>query len=316
MVGQIARRLSIFAISTIAASMVIFVLLTLIGDPARSILGTNATEEAIIATRQRMGLDQPLISQYWAWVSGMVHGDFGTSYLTHQPIGAQISRRLLVTLYLVGGGIVLALIAAVPLGTFAAIRHRSWAGWLLSGISQLGIAVPAFLAGILLAAAFAVQLQWFPSGGYTAPATDFSGFLLRMTLPWLSLGLVQGAILARYVRSAVLDEINQPYIRTARAKGLTRTQAVIKHGLRNAAIPVLTVLGVQLVTVLIGAVVVERVFVLPGIGSYLLDSVARGDRLAVQGVVIVIVALSLFISFVVDLMYVLLNPQLRRVVAS
>lgn len=312
MAWHITRRLIIFAASAIAASIVVFLLLTLIGDPARSILGTNATPAAIDATRERMGLTRPITAQYWSWITNMLHGDFGTSYVTHQPIGAEVARRLAVTLWLVAGGVIIAVALATPLGTFAALRHQRWTGWLLSGVSQLGIAIPAFLAGILLVAVFAVQLGWFPSGGYVPISQDPAQFLRRMALPWLSLGLVQGAVLARYVRSAVLDEIGQDYIRTARSKGLTTTQAVIRQGLRNAAIPVLTVLGVQLVTILVGAVVVERVFVLPGIGSYLLDSVARQDRLAVQGIVIVIVVLSLVISLAVELAYVVLNPRLRK----
>lgn len=309
---QVVRRLGIFLISTLVASVVVFVLLTLVGDPARTALGTDATPQAIAVMRHRMGLDRPITTQFLSWVGGMLHGNFGTSFVTQLPIGPQIGARLLVTLWLVAGGMVVALIVAMPLGTFAALWHRRTAGWVLSGLSQIGIAVPAFLAGILLIAAFAVELGWLPSGSFVVPARDPVGFLKHMILPWLSLGLVQGAVLARYVRSAVLDEMGQDYLRTARAKGRTIRGAVIRHGLRNAAIPVLTVLGVQLITVLIGAVVVERVFVIPGIGSLLVESVARQDRLAVQGIVVTIVVISLAVSFLVDTAYVLIDPRLRR----
>lgn len=309
---QITRRFAIFAVSAVAASIAVFAVLTLVGDPARTALGTGATPEALIEMRRRMGLDRPITNQFGSWVAGMVRGDFGTSYVTQVPIGPQIADRLMVTLWLVAGGMVVALLVAIPLGTMAALQHRKVLGAILAGLSQVGIAVPAFLAGILMVALVSVKLGWLPSGGYVVPGEDPGGFLARMILPWLSLGLVQGAVLARYVRSAVLDEMGQDYLRTARAKGLTTGRAVVKHGLRNAAIPVLTVLGVQLVTILIGAVVVEQVFVIPGIGSFLVDSVARQDRLAVQGIVVTIVVLSLAVSFLVDVAYTVIDPRLRR----
>lgn len=308
----VARRFGIFLASALAASIAIFVSLTLVGDPARTVLGTGVTPAALTEMHHRMGLDRPVTTQFASWVGGMVRGDFGTSYITHLAIGPQIAERLAVTLWLVAGGMVLALAVAIPMGTVAALRHRRPSGWALSALSQLGIAVPAFLAGILLVALFAVTLDWLPAGGYAAPSRDPLGFLSHMVLPWLSLGLVQGAVLARYVRSAVLDEMGQDYLRTARAKGLTLGQAVVKHGLRNASIPVLTVVGVQLITILIGAVVVERVFVIPGIGSFLVDSVARQDRLAVQGIVLTIVVISLAVSFLVDVAYAVIDPRLRK----
>ena len=309
---QLARRLLIFVISAVVASIIVFLLLSAVGDPARTALGVDATDEAVTALRHQMGLDRPIVTQYATWIGGIVHGDFGTSYVTQLAIGPQIADRLLVTLWLVLGGIVVALLVAVPIGTLAAMRNGKPSGVLLSGLSQLGIAVPAFLAGILMVALFAVTLGWLPANGYVVPATDPVGFLGHMILPWLSLGLVQGAVLARYVRSALLDEMGQDYLRTARSKGLTASRAIIRHGFRNASIPVLTVLGVQLVTVLIGAVVVERVFVIPGIGSFLADSVARQDRLAVEGIVVTIVVISLAVSFLVDVLYTVIDPRLRR----
>jgi peptide/nickel transport system permease protein len=201
---------------------------------------------------------------------------------------------------------------AVPLGVAAAVRHRRASGALLSGLSQVGVAVPSFIAGIVLVTVFAVRLGWFPSGGWTPPAQDPVEFLRRLALPALALGLVQGAVLTRYVRSAVLDVLREDFLRTARAKGLTPTRALVRHGLRNAAIPVVTVLGLQLATLLIGAVVVERVFVIPGLGSLLLDGVASRDLLLVQGVVMVLVLAVLVVNFVVDVAYTVLDPRLRR----
>ena len=308
---QVGRRLLVFLASVAAASVAVFLLLSGLSDPARVALGTGATEEAVAALRTRMGLDRPLLAQYLDWVSHAAVGDFGTSYVSGAAIGPQLFDRLTVTLWLVAGALVLAVVLAVPLGTLAALGHRRRWGALVSGATQIGMAVPAFLVGMVLIAVFAEGLGWFPSGGFVVPATDPVRFLEHMALPWASLGLVQAAVLTRYVRSAVLDEWGQDYLRTALAKGLTPWQALVRHGLRNAAIPVLTVLGVQLVTILVGAVVVEQVFVIPGIGSWLVDMVGNQDVLAVQAIVVTLVALALAVSFLVDLAYTVLDPRLR-----
>ena len=306
------RRLLIFLASVVVASIGVFWLLSGLGDPARIALGTSATDEAVASLRGEMGLNRSLLSQYLSWSGSALHGDFGASYLNRSAIGPQLFDRLSVTLLLVAGAVVLSLLIALPLGLLSALWHRRAAGWILSGLTQLGVAVPAFLVGILAVALFAVKLNWLPSGGYVVPATDPVGFLKVMILPWCSLGLVQGAVLTRYVRSAVLDEMGQDYLRTARSKGLTPLQALLRHGVRNAAIPVLTVLGVQLVTVLVGAVVIERVFVIPGIGSWLVESVGNQDILQVQAIVVTLVVIALAVSFVIDILYTLIDPRLRQ----
>jgi peptide/nickel transport system permease protein len=313
MVLQLVRRTAVFAVSLVVASIAVFGFMTVLpGDPARVALGVNATAEAVAATRAEFGTDRPLAVQYVDWVSGLPRGEFGRSYVTDTDIGPQILDRLLVTTWLVISGMVVALVVALPMGIAAAVRHRRASGALISGISQVGVAVPSFIAGILLVTVFAVRLGWLPSGGWTPPAQDPVQFLRRLALPALALGLVQGAVLTRYVRSAVLDVLREDYLRTARAKGLTPTRALVRHGLRNAAIPVVTVLGLQLATLLIGAVVVERVFVIPGLGSLLLDGVANRDLLLVQGVVIVLVLAVLVVNFLVDVAYTVLDPRLRR----
>ena len=250
-------------------------------------------------------------TQYFDWLGGLVHGDLGTSYISKVAIAPQVFDRLQVTLWLVVAGMIIALAVAVPAGTVMAARHRKVSGFALSALSQLGVAVPAFLAGILLIVVFAVKLGWLPANGWTPPAQDPGMFLKQLILPALALGLVQGAVLTRYVRSAVLDVLREDYLRTARAKGLRPFQALWRHGLRNAAVPVVTVLGLQLATLLIGAVVVERVFVIPGLGSLLLDGVSNRDLLLVQDVVMVLVVAVLLVNFVVDLLYVALDPRLR-----
>jgi peptide/nickel transport system permease protein len=313
MVLQLLRRTAVFVVSLVVASVAVFAFMTVLpGDPARVALGVNATEEAVAATRAEFGTDRPLVVQYADWVSGLPRGEFGRSYVTDADIGPQIVDRLLVTTWLVLCGMVIALVVALPLGIAAAVRHRRPSGALISGLSQVGVAVPSFIAGILLVTVFAVRLGWLPSGGWTPPAQDPVQFLRQLALPALALGLVQGAVLTRYVRSAVLDVLREDFLRTARAKGLTPTRALVRHGLRNAAIPVVTVLGLQLATLLIGAVVVERVFVIPGLGSLLLDGVANRDLLLVQGVVIVLVLAVLVVNFLVDVAYTVLDPRLRR----
>ncbi|MFC3450424.1 ABC transporter permease [Amycolatopsis speibonae] len=312
MTVKIARRAGILVASVLAASIVVFLFMAVLpGDPAQVALGVNATPELVAKTRAEFGIDRPLVTQYFDWIGGVLHGDFGRSYVTREEIGPALADRLGVTLWLVGAGMLVALLIAVPAGTFAAVRHRKADGTAVSGLSQIGVAIPAFLAGIILVQIFAVQLRWLPSGGWTPPVQDPGEFVRGLVLPALSLGLVQGAVLTRYVRSAVLDTLGQDYLRTARSKGLRPFQALFRHGLRNAAVPVVTVLGLQLATLLIGAVVVERVFVLPGLGSMLLDSVASRDLLSVQGIVLVLVVGVLLVNFVVDLLYTVLDPRLR-----
>ncbi|OZM72825.1 ABC transporter permease [Amycolatopsis antarctica] len=306
------RRLAILAVSVVVASVVVFFFMAVLpGDPAQVALGVNATPELVAQTRAEFGIDRPLLTQYLDWIGGVFAGDFGQSYVTREPIGPQLLDRLGVTMWLVGAGMAVAALIALPLGTVAAVWHRRPAGTALSGLSQLGVAVPAFLAGIILVQVFAVRLGWLPSGGWTPPNQDAGAFLSGLVLPALSLGLVQGAVLTRYVRSSVLDVLREDYLRTARSKGLRPYPALIRHGLRNAAVPVVTVLGLQLATLLVGAVVVERVFVLPGLGSMLLDSVASRDLLAVQGIVLVLVVGVLLVNFLVDLLYAVVDPRLR-----
>lgn len=313
MLLRVLVRTGVLLASLAASSVLVFgFLAALPGDPARIALGVNATDEAVAALRTEFGLDRPLVTQYLDWVGGMITGDPGRSYVSKALIGPQLADKIQVTLWLVGAATLVAIVIALPAGVLMAVRHGRIAGLLLAAVSQVGVAVPAFLAGILLITLFAVQLRWLPSGGWTAPIEDPVMFLKQLTLPALSLGLVQGAVLTRYVRSAVIDVLREDYLRTARAKGLTPGRALWRHGLRNAMVPVVTVLGLQLATLLIGAVVVERVFVLPGIGNLLLDAVANRDLLLVQAVVMVLVVAVLVVNFVVDLLYAVLDPRLRH----
>lgn len=308
---RVLTRLAVLLASLVVASVVVFAFMTVLpGDPARVALGVNASDEAVAELRTRFGLDRPLPAQYLDWAGGLLRLDLGESYVSRAEIGPLVADRLQVSGILVVTAMAVALLVALPLGTWAAVAHRRPSGVLVTGLSQLGIALPAFLVGILLIALFSVQLGWLPSFGWRPPSEGLA-FVSRLVLPVLSLALVQAAVLTRFVRTAVLDVLREDYLRTARAKGLRPGEALRRHGLRNAAVPVVTVVGLQLATLLVGAVVIERVFTIPGLGSLLLDGVGDRDLLLVQTVVMVIVAAVLIINFLVDVLYQVIDPRVR-----
>ncbi|SDN89120.1 peptide/nickel transport system permease protein [Cryobacterium flavum] len=312
MVLVVLRRIGVFATTVVVASIVTFLMLSILpGNAARIALGVQASEADVAAQATLMGLDRPAIVRYLDWFGHVLIGDFGTSTVSRQPIGPEITDALGITVILVLTSVVLALLFAIPFGILTAVRQRKPDGAILSGISQIGVAVPGFLAGMLLVTVFAVTLRWLPAGGWVDPGEDFGGFLEHLILPAIALGSVQGAVLSRYVRSSVLEVMREDFIRTARAKGLGAGRALFRHGLRNAAVPVMTVLGLQIATLLVGAVVIERVFSIPGLGSLLLDKVALRDLPAVQGIVLVLVVFVLALNFLVDLAFTVIDPRLR-----
>jgi peptide/nickel transport system permease protein len=306
----VVRRFGVFALSVFVSSLLVFAVMSILpGDPAQVMLGTQATPEAIADLRERLGLNEPLISQYFDWLWSAVQGDFGVSPFTGQEIAPQILDRLKLTIPLAVFSMTLTVLVSFPLGVYAAARHRKIGDAVISVGSQVGLAIPAFWAGLLLVTAFAVNNRWFPSGGFPGWEVSFSESVRALILPAVSLAIVQSAIVTRYVRSAVLDTMRNDYIRTARAKGLTRSASLWRHGLRNAAIPVLTVLGLQFAALLAGTVVIESVFVLPGLGSMLLQGITRRDLVLVQGGAFTIAVLILSVNLFVDLMYRVLDPR-------
>jgi peptide/nickel transport system permease protein len=306
------KRIGVFAISLASASVLIFVICAALpGDVAQVILGTNATPQSLAALRRSLGLNRPLPVRYLDWVSSMLTGDFGTSYLSRLPVAGQIAGRLGVTCWLVAFGMALALLIAIPVGLLAALRSRQASGLVISGLSQIGMAIPAFWAGIMLVFGFAVKLRWLPANGYVPLVDDPIQWAAHLVLPVISLAIVQSSVLIRYVRSAILEVLNEDYIRTARAVGWTRIRALLRHGLRNAALSIVTVLGLQLATLFVGAIVIESVFALPGLGQLLLTAVAQRDLVVVQGTVMVLVLAVLVINSLVDLSYLAIDPRLR-----
>lgn len=315
--GAVVRRLSIFLATLIGASILIFLAVqALPGDVAQASLGMGASPEQVARLREQWGLDRPPVVRYLEWMTGLLRGDFGSSYLTGQSVASQIAPRLAVTAWLVGFAMPIAVLVAIGLGMVAAIRRRSWQGTVAAGLSQLGMAVPAFYAGILLVVVFAVRLRWLPANGYVSLVDPRGGvragpWLSHLVLPVVSLVIVQASVLSRYVRSSLIEVLSEDYYRTARSIGWTRYAALLRHGIRNAAISVVTVVGLQLATMIIGAIVVEQVFALPGLGTLLLSAVANRDLLIVQGVVMLLVTAVLVINLLVDLSYVAIDPRLR-----
>jgi len=304
------RRVGVYLLSIVVASALVFSVMSVLpGDPAQVMLGTQATPENVAALRSELGLDRPIPVQYAEWLAGALHGDLGTSIFSGQDIGAQIADRMRITLPLALLAMVLTSVIGIPAGIYAASRHRRLGDTIVSTLSQVGLAVPAFWAGLLLVGAFAVRRRWFPANGFPGWSPSPADAVRALILPALSLALVQGAIITRYVRSAILETLREDYIRTARAKGLTRSAALWRHGLRNAAIPVLTVLGLQFGALFAGTVVIESVFVLPGIGSMLLQAITRRDLLLVQGGAFVIVVFILTVNLCVDLAYRFIDPR-------
>ncbi|RJO75028.1 ABC transporter permease [Nocardia panacis] len=308
------RRAGLCAVAVAAASILVFALLRLLpGDVATTIGGQQADPVRLAALRADLGLARPLPAQYLSWIGAVLHGDFGHSQLNGGSVGAELARKLTVTAPLAAGSVLIALVVAVPLGAWAATRSRSPVGGALNALSQLGIAIPSLWLALLLVLVFAVQLGWLPAQGFPVDGWAQPGAALRsLVLPCLALGLTEGAVLLRFVRSSVLGVLRSDFLRTARAKGLTQRKALLRHGFRNAAVPVVSVLGLQAAALLVGAVVIEQVFTLPGVGSMLVTDIGNRDLIKVQGELLILVAAVLLIGFAVDIAHRLIDPRLQE----
>ncbi|GLU30083.1 ABC transporter permease [Brucella sp. NBRC 12950] len=307
------RRSAILILSVFVAAIVLFLLLRLLpGDPANALVSVGADAAQIEAARKQVGSDLPLYQQFTQFIGSLVRFDLGNSFVSGAPVLTEIGKRLIVTLPLTLMAFVLAIIIAVPLGILSVVRQKSWYGSIISVISQLGIAVPVFWIGILLVWVFAVKLRMFPSGGFPSRGWESAPAAFQsLTLPVITIAIVMSASLIRYVRSATQDVLGSDYLRTARALGSTFSQALIRHGIRNGAVPVISILGIELASTLLGAVVVERVFSLPGLGSMLLLGIEQRDYPNVQGVLFVSTLLVLLVGFAADLVQRLIDPRLR-----
>jgi len=311
MIGYLLRRLATVLVTLVGASIVVFSVLNILpGSPAQVILGQQATPRAVRQLTAQLGLDKPVWRQYLAWAVGLLHGSLGTSYISHVAIGQEIGQALSVTGPLVGLAMLIGLLVALPVGVGGALRHNKLSGSLLGALGQVGMAVPTVVGGLLLIVAFALRTHLFPSSGFPG-WSDPPQALRSLVLPAVTLGVVEGAILSRYVRASVLDQLRSDYLRTARAQGLRVGQALRRHALRNAAIPLVTVLGLEIASLVVGAIVVENVFDLPGIGTLLLDAVDNRDLLTVQDIAMLVAATVLVLSAAVDISYRLIDPRTR-----
>lgn len=318
MLKYLARRLIFLFISIFLASISLFVLLRLLpGDPANALLSVGATPEQIAAARHSVGSDLPMLAQFGKWLGQLFTLHFGNSLIGGYPVGPEILSRLSITVPLTLSAFILAVLLAIPLGFIAAYKARTWYGTTLNAISQLGIAIPVFWVGVLLIFGFALRLMILPAGGFPIGGwSNFGAAVKSLILPVCTISIVMSASLIRYVRSATLDVLGSDYIRTSRALGSSFIEAMWRHGLRNAAAPVISILGIELATTFVGAVVVESVFDLPGLGSLLVKAITQRDYPVVQGVLFASTVAVLFIGFLADLAQRILDPRLGKSLAG
>ncbi|MEI6762157.1 MAG: ABC transporter permease [Betaproteobacteria bacterium] len=306
------KRLLTLLATLVGASVVVFLVLEILpGNAAQMLMGPDAAPEAVQALAVKLGLDLPPMQRYGQWVSGMLVGDLGTSYAYSSPVLELVLERLALTVPLALMAMALTTVLALVVGVYSASRHNRLGDVGLMGLTQIGIAVPNFWFAILLILLFSVHLQWFAAGGFPGWDDGVVDALKALLLPALSLAVVQAAILARITRSAVLEVLREDFVRTARAKGLSQRATLWRHVLRNAMIPVVTVMGLQFANLLAGTIVVENVFYLPGLGRLIFQSISNRDLIVVRNCVMLLAALVIVVNFVVDVLYAVIDPRVK-----
>ncbi len=312
MFGYALQRLAILFVTLAVASLVVFGVIEILpGDAAQTMLGATATPETVAALAHKLGLDQPFAVRYWAWATGALRGDLGLSYAYDSPIAPLIAERLAVSAPLALLAMAIAAVVALVAGVYAADRRGRAGDAAVMVASQVGLAVPNFWFAILLVLVFAVYWRIVPAGGFPGWSAGFGRALTALILPAIALGLAQAAILTRVARSALLEALSEDFIRTARAKGVSRRAALWRHALPNALTPILTVMGLQFANLIASAIVVENVFVLPGLGRLIVQSIANRDALVVEDCVMLLVAFVIAVNFLVDLACAAIDPRLR-----
>ena len=312
---RMQRLLALLPVLFTVAVIVFLILRLTPGDPAAVIAGNNATNDDIDRIREQLGLTKPLLTQFLIWLGNVVQGDLGYSFYLNRPVTELIAQRIEPTLSLAAGTMVLAVLIAVPVGTLAAWRMGGWLDHLLSGFAVAGFSVPVFVIGYVLIYVFAIELQWLPVQGYRRLFGSFSQgvgpWALQLVLPWCSLATIYVALIARVTRASVSEALTEDYIRTARAKGLTERMVLLRHALANAAVPIVTVIGIGVALLIGGVVVTETVYAIPGLGSLTVDAVLNRDFPVIQGVVLFFSVLYVLINLIVDLSYLWLDPRIR-----
>lgn len=308
----VLRRLGHTAIVLVGVIIVVFTLVHLVpGDPVRVALGTRYTPEAYAALKEASGLDRPLIVQFFSYIGNALTGDLGVSFRSGNPVTLVLLERLPATLSLAATGIIIALLISFPLGLYAALHEGKALDGAIRAVSQFGVSVPDFWMGLMLITFFSVTLGWLPPSGYVPITEDPLGWASHVLMPAFTVGVVAGSIMTRYIRSAVLDVVGSSYIRTAKSKGIKHRVVVLRHIVRNALVPVVTIGGIQMATMLGGLIVVEVVFAWPGLGRLVYDAVLSRDYPVIQGAVLLIAAMFLLINLLVDLLYAVVDPRIR-----
>jgi peptide/nickel transport system permease protein len=313
MIAYLAGKLVSLVASLVVASIIIFFVLEVLpGDPAQFILGMNAQPDTLAALRTQLGLDAPPLARYFGWVLGLLQGDFGISYTYRVPVSELVGQRIGVSVPLAIYALTLTILLAFPAGILAAVRRNTKTDVAVMGITQIGVAIPNFWFAMILVLIFAVTLRWFSAGGFPGWDEGFWMGMRALTLPAIALALPQASILARVMRSSLLDTLGEDYIRSARAKGLSERQALWRHALRNALIPVLTIIGLQFAFLLAGGIIIENVFFLPGLGRLIFQGITQRDLIVVKSVVMLLVCAVIVVNFLVEVGYVIVDPRLRR----
>ncbi|OWJ74330.1 MULTISPECIES: ABC transporter permease [Haematobacter] len=305
------RILSVVPVLVLVSLFVFFLLRLTPGDPAAIIAGDAATPEQLERIREAMGLNEPVVTQYFRWIGNLLRGDFGTSLISNVPVLELVGQRVWPSIALALLTIVIAVCAAIPMGVLAAWKHKSWVDYLVMSFSVLGFSVPVFLVGYVLLLIFSVWLGWLPPQGYKPLSAGLWPFLERAILPALTLASIYIALIARMTRAAMLDVLNEDYIRTARAKGVGDRRLLFVHALKNAAVPIATIVGTGFALLISGVVVTETIFNIPGIGRLTVDAVLARDYPVIQAMILLTATLYVFVNLLIDLSYSLFDPRIR-----
>ncbi|WP_192798239.1 ABC transporter permease [Brucella intermedia] len=312
MVRYILQRFVGMAVVMFLVVTIVFVIVRVTpGDPAAVMLGPDASAQDIADLRARLGLDQSLVIQYFYYIGQLLKGDLGQSIFLNMPVGAALLDRAEPTFFLTVLSLLIACIIALPVGVYAAYRRGSFVDQAATTVAMLAASIPSFWLGLILMQFFAVRLNLFPVSGYGGPGSSFMDRMYHLILPAIALGLVSSALILRFTRASMLDVFGDDYIRTARAKGLIERRVIMKHALKNALIPILTVIGLTAAVLISGAVVTETVFGLPGVGNLVVSAVLRRDYPVIQGALLVIAGLYVLINFIIDMLYLFVDPRVR-----
>ncbi|TKT76202.1 ABC transporter permease [Aquamicrobium sp. LC103] len=312
MLGYIIRRiLAVIPVMTIVAIFVFLLLRLSPGDPAAIIAGDMATPERLERIRESLGLTEPLHIQFVTWVGLLLQGDLGTSLISNTPVTTMIGQRLWPTINIAVLTIILSVLIAVPMGVIAAWRHRTWVDSAVMSFSVLGFSIPVFVIGYIFIKIFSIELRWLPVQGYAPPSQGLWPFLQRAILPCLTLATIYVALIARMTRASMLEVLGEDYVRTARAKGVKEKVVLFRHALRNAAVPIMTIIGTGFALLISGVVVTESVFNIPGIGRLTVDAILARDYPVIQGMILLTSFIYVFVNLIIDLSYTFIDPRIR-----